>query len=309
MAAIKERAVTPDNLLLEHSMKIFHLVMPLLGGDRGASIDQNLRAKLSQSFDIFEKRSYESQLESSAVSDAKYALAAFVDEKVLSSSWPHKLSWMGKPLQLEYFGNNLAGEGFFQKLATLRQSGERNIDALEVYYLCLQLGFEGMYRMRGLEQLQALQVDLRTQIADARNRVPRTLSPHGIASGSFMDKVQREVPYWLIATVSASLIFASYLLFVYMLSNKAETVRGVLQDDSQRIYANLEREPIKKVPVQVPPPVEAPPKEVAIPEIRKQKPPRVAPPPPKVVAPSPPAQEPKPKPEPKPKIFTPIMSF
>jgi type VI secretion system protein ImpK len=311
MAAIKERVVKPDNLLLEYGMDVFHLIMPLIGDDRGASTGQELRAKLFQCFDAFEKRCYESQMDSNSVNDAKYAMAAFVDEKVMSSAWPHKLSWMGKPLQLEFFGDNLAGEGFFKKLTKLRQSGDRNIDVLEVYFLCLQLGFEGMFRMRGLEQLQALQVDLRTQIADSRNRVPRTLSPHGVASGSFMEKVQRVVPYWVIALITVSIIFAAYLLFVVLLSNKADNVREVLQDDGRRIQTNLEREVEKKLPVVVPPPVvEAPkPEPTPKPRAEKRKPAphkvEVAEPPP----PPPPKPKPEPKPEPKPKMFTPIMGF
>ncbi|MBU1424465.1 MAG: type IVB secretion system protein IcmH/DotU [Gammaproteobacteria bacterium] len=302
MAASKEQVVKPDNLLLENSMSILHLILPLLGEDRGAGTAQDLREKLIQGFDVFEKRSFESQLDTGSVSDVKYALAAFVDEKVMSSAWPHKLSWMGKPLQLEYFGDNLGGEGFFQKLAKLRQSGNRNIDALEVYYLCLQLGFEGMYRLRGLEQLQALQVDLRTQIADCRNRVPRTLSPHGVAGGTFLDKVQREVPYWVIAVTSLSLIFLSYLVFIFLLSNRADTIHEILQDDSQRIQANLDRDmsqaQLAKVPTAPLPVVETPAKIEPLSMVTA-----------KVTVPSPQTQpkrkrKPKPKPAPPPEQKT-----
>jgi len=314
MSVIKEHVIKPDNLLLENSMNILHLIMPLISGDMGATTDQELRARLLQGFDTFEKRSFESQLDTGSVSDVKYALAALVDEKVMSSAWPHKLSWMGKPLQLEYFGDNLAGEGFFQKLTKLRQSGNRNIDALEVYYLCLQLGFEGMYRMRGLEQLQALQVDLRTQIADCRNRVPRALSPHGVAAGSFMDKVQREVPYWVIAVVSISIIFFTYLVFVFMLSNKADTVREVLQDDGQRIQANLDREAPSRTPT---PAIEIPPKAVPQPkpkeEMHKNTETKLVTPPKGEASPAQPKPKqkrkpkPKPKPVPEPKSRIPIL--
>jgi type VI secretion system protein ImpK len=273
MAASKERVIKPDNLLLENSMNILHLVMPLISEDRGANAEHDLREKLTQGFDVFEKRCFELQLDTGSVSDVKYALAAFVDEKVMSSAWPYKLSWMGKPLQIEYFGDNLAGEGFFQKLTKLRQSGNRNIDALEVYYLCLQLGFEGMYRLRNLEQLQALQVDLRTQIADCRNRVPRTLSPHGVAGGSFIDKVQREIPYWAIAVTSLALIFISYLVFVFLLSNKADTVREILQDDGQRIQANLDKDTNQMLQARTPttPIVDTPAKAEPLPKLKTEK--------------------------------------
>ncbi len=311
MTAKKEHVIKPDNVLLENCMSIFHLVMPLISGNKGASEGQDLRAKFTRGFDDFERRCYEMQLDTGIVSDAKYAIAAFVDEKVMGSAWSQKLSWMGKPLQLEYFGDNLAGEGFFQKLTKLRQSGDRNVDVLEIYYFCLQLGFEGMYRMRGLESLQALQVDLRTQIADFRNRVPRTLSPHGI-SGTFMEKVQREIPYWAIALGTLGIIFLFYLLFVILLSSKANGVRGDLRDDGQRIQANLDRDasrvsykstPVIEEPKVMPPPKVEKPKKVPKP-VEHVKP-RVVPP--KVVAPPPPPPPPV-KPEPK-KVITPIMGF
>ena len=317
MIANKNRVIKPDNLLLENSMGIFHLIMPLIGADRGASAALDLRAKFAQAFSEFERRCYEAQLDSATISDVKYAIAAFVDEKVMSSVWPNKLTWMGKPLQLEYFGDNLAGEGVYQKLSKLRQAGDRNIDALEVYYLCLQLGFEGMYRMRGLEQLLALQVDLRTQIADARNRVPRTLSPHGVAAGSFMDKVQRKLPYWVIAVVTLAVIFVVYLVFVLMLDNKADAARVVLQEDGQKITANLERDASQKNQMKfVPPVIETPPNIAPpprMPIVETPKPEKVkpveAPVVPKVA--TPPQVEvisvpPPPKPKPKPNLFIPI---
>jgi len=317
MTAKKERVIKPDNVLLENCMGIFHLVMPLISGDKGASEGQDLRAKFTRGFDDFERRCYEMQLDTGIVSDAKYAIAAFVDEKVMGSAWSQKLNWMGKPLQLEYFGDNLAGEGFFQKLTKLRQSGDRNVDVLEIYYFCLQLGFEGMYRMRGLEQLQALQVDLRTQIADSRNRVPRTLSPHGI-SGTFMEKVQREIPYWAIALVTLGIIFLFYLLFVILLGSKANGVRGDLRDDGQRIQANLDRDasrvsykstPVIEEPKVIPPPKVEKPKKVfkpAAPAAPKVVHPKVVTPPPP--PPPPPPVKVVPKPEPK-KVITPIMGF
>ena len=90
MIANKINISKPDNLLLENSMNIFHLVMPMISSNRGAGAIQDLRARLAKAFSDFEKRSFELQLDTSTISDVKYAMAAFVDEKVLSSAWPHK---------------------------------------------------------------------------------------------------------------------------------------------------------------------------------------------------------------------------
>ncbi|MBC7796657.1 MAG: DotU family type IV/VI secretion system protein, partial [Pyrinomonadaceae bacterium] len=46
---------------------------------------------------------------------AKFALAAFVDETVLTNDFPLKEEWEKYPLQLEYFGEQLAGVKFFDR--------------------------------------------------------------------------------------------------------------------------------------------------------------------------------------------------
>jgi type VI secretion system protein ImpK len=56
--------------------------------------------------------------------DAKFALAAFADEIVYHSTWPGKTQWLQNPLQLQFFGINTAGDGFFNNLDS--SHGQRN---------------------------------------------------------------------------------------------------------------------------------------------------------------------------------------
>ena len=56
--------------------------------------------------------------------------------------------WMSNPLQLHYFNENLAGEGFFYRLERIL-ADPRRVEALRVYYLCLLFGFQGKYAVRG----------------------------------------------------------------------------------------------------------------------------------------------------------------
>lgn len=76
--------------------------------------------------------------------EARYALVAFIDEQILKSNWPGRAEWMGQPLQLQLYGEYTAGENFFNRLRMLLQQGGTAL-ALEVYYLCLALGFRGTY--------------------------------------------------------------------------------------------------------------------------------------------------------------------
>ena len=71
----------------------------------------------------------------------KYALIATLDETVLSIPGEARDFWIANPMQLEIFGNNIAGEEFYRKLDQLMHTPEENRNILEIYYMCLCLGF------------------------------------------------------------------------------------------------------------------------------------------------------------------------
>ena len=218
------------NPLLECCTPLFALVAPFRKGDHGESLPEDYRQTILAGFDELERMAFERQLTMQTVKEARYALAAYIDEVVLSSRWHGRLDWMSKPLQLEFFGEHLAGEGFFEHLAQLRQGGEPNRDILELYYVCLQLGFEGVYRLRGLEQLMALQVDLRSQIDSYREPVNPRLSPEGVPRDSLLAQARREIPYWVIGTVTAGVIFFTYLTYTMLID-------GSVHDSVEQIIA------------------------------------------------------------------------
>lgn len=78
---------------------------------------------------------------------ATFAVVAFLDESVLNSQNPIFADWLRKPLQEEIFGTHVAGELFFRNLQQLlgRADAPALADLLEIYYLCLLLGFGGRY--------------------------------------------------------------------------------------------------------------------------------------------------------------------
>jgi len=93
---------------------------------------------------------------------ATFAVVALLDETVLSLGNPVFHDWQRAPLAVELYGMGVAGEIFFSSVDRLlaRQDSTTLADLLEVYYLCLLLGFGGRYGRGG-------SVDLR----DYTNRV------------------------------------------------------------------------------------------------------------------------------------------
>jgi type VI secretion system protein ImpK len=89
---------------------------------------------------------------------AIYAYIALLDESVLNSGLPIFADWPRQPLQEEVFGEHMAGETFFRHLQDLlaRQDSAELADVLEVFVLCMLLGFKGKYSAGGQGTLHAL---------------------------------------------------------------------------------------------------------------------------------------------------------
>lgn len=82
---------------------------------------------------------------------AAFAYVAFLDESVLNLRNPVFGDWVRKPLQEQLFGRHTAGEIFFDELKEVlsRPDSPGAADILDVYCLCLRLGFLGKYSVIG----------------------------------------------------------------------------------------------------------------------------------------------------------------
>ena len=88
-----------------------------------------------------------------------FALVALADEFALHKGGAIRDFWMQRPLQLHYFNTNNAGVEFFEQLNWLMANRPESTDIIRVYYVCLLLGFQGQYAIRGGE----LQLDTITR--------------------------------------------------------------------------------------------------------------------------------------------------
>ncbi len=101
---------------------------------------------------------------------AIFAVVALLDESILTTRNPVFANWPRKPLQEELFGHHIAGEIFFQNLQNLlgRKDSQELADLLEVYYLCLLLGFAGRYGAGGRAELRSIMQSVAEKIQRIR---------------------------------------------------------------------------------------------------------------------------------------------
>ncbi|MBN2037553.1 MAG: type IVB secretion system protein IcmH/DotU [Chitinispirillaceae bacterium] len=181
----------------------------------------SLRKLILHYLDLFKKNCVTAGLAEEAVNEAMYAIVALMDETVLTVPGACRDYWFGRPLQLELFGDNIAGEEFYHKLQKLLAQPEKKKDALEIYYLCLSLGFEGKYRIMNPEERSAIVEETGRKLRRAKIRVSSTLSPHGKRTDYMppAKKISGQMfPLWAGAVVTVMVCAAGYLAFV-LLSN------------------------------------------------------------------------------------------
>lgn len=101
---------------------------------------------------------------------AVYAVVVMLDETALQSRQAAFGEWARQPLQEELFGGHVGGDVFFERIRELlgRADAERSVDVLEVYLLCLLLGFRGRYMGGGEAERQHWIDSARQRIAQAR---------------------------------------------------------------------------------------------------------------------------------------------
>jgi len=160
--------------------------------------------------DQFERAAKKSNFSAEDIFDAKYAFCAAVDEAVLNSQMNIRDSWERRPLQLVLFGDQLAGEHFYDKLEAARNGGVRRINALEVFHMCLLIGFKGRYLLEGPEKLKYLTSQLGEQIAHIKGKAA-AFAPHWEAPDSISNAIKRDIPFWVIAAVLALFGLMAYI--------------------------------------------------------------------------------------------------
>jgi len=185
-----------------------------------------LRAKIDEQFRDMDVRARQADIPQQDVQLARYAIAAFIDETILTSSWPLKDAWADKPLQLAYFNDFSAGEEFYNKVDAAR--GAKNVSVMEVYYLCLALGFRGKYvDLQGMEKKKILMDTMLREIKAALPPETHGLSPAWQPPDA-LPTLARNFPAWLVAAACGLFLVGLFVLLSFLLGFRADSVLKIL---------------------------------------------------------------------------------
>jgi type VI secretion system protein ImpK len=162
---------------------------------------------------------------------AIFAVVAFLDESILNSRNLLFADWPRKPLQEEMFGTHMAGEVFFQNLQKLlgQTDSHELADLLEVYHLCVLLGFGGRYSMGNKGDLRAIMDAVGEKIRRVRGRSadlsPAWRLPQEAARIRGGDPWVRRLAISAIATLALALLL--FMIFKFSLGSGISDLRAM----------------------------------------------------------------------------------
>lgn len=157
----------------------------------------------------FVSRCREAGIADTEIAEARYALVAFIDDRVLKSGWTGREAWMSNPLQLQFFREYTAGENFFGRMRAILHRREA-LFALEVYYLCIALGFAGAMQAAGTS------AGASSYIEPARALLLHGVSADRVAPNAIPDQIHRRrrhpFPFVVVAVIACLVLCVSALV-------------------------------------------------------------------------------------------------
>ena len=184
-----------------------------------------LRQRLIDEIRQFEMQCQRAGLPYEVIIGARYCLCTAIDEAAALTPWG-SAAWPGQGLLVTFHNETWGGEKFFQLLAKLSQNPREQIVLLELINYCLQLGFEGRYRVldNGRSQLETIKNRLLQMIRSVRGGYAPPLSVHPEDHPVTRKLWRPIVPLWACAALAGLLACLFYILLNWRLSDATSPV-------------------------------------------------------------------------------------
>lgn len=175
-----------------------------------------LHRQLVEEIRRFERQAQMLHIRPEVIIAARYCLCTVLDEAAALTPWGGE-NWSNRSLLVTFHNEAWGGEKFFQLLSRLAAEPRQHRDLLELQYYCLNLGFEGQYRImdHGRSALEILKQRLLDILRRNQEGSSSELSPHWRSSAEAAQDIRQPVPFWVYASLAAlllALLFSGLLL-------------------------------------------------------------------------------------------------
>jgi len=215
---------------------------------------EGLQRHLYGEYAAFDKRSEAAGVKPEIRRASHYALCATVDDVAASTPWGGNNVWAGH-MARRFHNDASGGDTFYNLLGHFERDPETYGDVLELFYLCLSLGFQGRLGVlpNGAAQLAEIRGRLHRLIRRRRGEVAAELSPHWRGVAAPHRPLASRTPLWIVASCTAVLLLFLFIGF-----------RLALVTGSDALFADLGtlpqlRQPMLEAAPPPPPPPPAPP--------------------------------------------------
>ncbi len=153
---------------------------------------------------------------------AKFAIICWIDELLSNLDWPGREWWLNNTLEFLLFRGRDRATDFYRRAEETSAFQKR--DGLEVFYLCVILGFRGLYQDLNSEPMEAARLDLPPTLtkwidqtaSSLRQRAKPRLSPTGKPGPGvpILEGQTTMIKYFLLASVlAACTVVAAWMYF------------------------------------------------------------------------------------------------
>jgi type VI secretion system protein ImpK len=219
------QAVFGENPVVSAALPMLSLVARLRGTAVHSAVAE-LQQELVKELRDFENRVLQRGLPQTQARLASYALCCLLDEAVLNTPWGAQSAWGHQSLLVIFHKEAWGGEKFFQFLEGMMRQPAQHLDVIELFWLCLALGFEGRYRVvqGGANQLEQARTEVYQLIRRLRRDVEPELSVRWRGLQDVRNPLARYVPLWVIASAAGVLLVLVYLGFALAINGASDAV-------------------------------------------------------------------------------------
>jgi type VI secretion system protein ImpK len=234
---VQEFLARSDNPILSAAGPLLSLGVAIGSSAYQADIEA-LRGHAIEAVRSFEEQCRQFSVDPAHVRIARYVVCTFVDTAVFQTPWGGHHVWGSRSLLVLFEQEAAGGVKFFDMLNELSKAPDRYLDLLELQYVCLALGFMGMYREQpdGQSQVQSRQDALYRLIRDRRAGLGAVLAVNWKGLAEPKAKALRIIPWWVTLVTAAVIVLGAVIVARTWLSDAAAptakllATRGLLID-------------------------------------------------------------------------------